>query len=94
MTYRIFNIIWLDDVVEKLAWKHNVVPMEVEEVLRTCKIYKHEVGHREGEYLYNGLGKTKAGRYLSVFFILKEFKSAFVVTARDMTSSERKRYRR
>jgi len=35
------DIIWLNSIVEKLAWKHNVLPSEVEEVLRgKCKIYK------------------------------------------------------
>ena len=27
------DIIWLDRIVEKLAWKHNILPSEVEEVL-------------------------------------------------------------
>ena len=31
---RITRIIWLHDVVEKLAWKHNVSTDEVEEMLR------------------------------------------------------------
>ncbi len=35
------DIIWLDTIVEKLAWKHNILPAEVEEVLTgNCKIFK------------------------------------------------------
>ncbi len=33
------DIIWLDSIVEKLAWKHQVLTSEVEEVLTgKCKI--------------------------------------------------------
>jgi len=30
----ITGIIWLEDIVEKLAWKHNVMESEVVEVLK------------------------------------------------------------
>ena len=87
------DIIWLERIVEKLAWKHNVLPSEVEEVLsRDCKIFRKEKGKVEGEHLYNALGKTEAGRFLSIFFIKKLEKKALIVTARDMNRSERKRY--
>ncbi len=33
------DIIWLNKIVEKLAWKHNVLPSEVEKVLGgDCKL--------------------------------------------------------
>jgi uncharacterized DUF497 family protein len=87
------DIIWLDRIVEKLAWKHNVLPSEVEEVLSgNCRIFRKEKGKVEGEHLYNALGKTEQGRYLSVFFIKKLDNKALVVTARNMNSSERRRY--
>ena len=76
------DVIWLESIVEKLAWKHNIVPVEVEEVLQgQCRIFKKATGHVDGEDLYNALGQTASGRYLSV-----------IVTARDMTSQERRRY--
>ena len=66
------DIIWLDRIVENLAWKHNVLPSEVEEVLSgSCKIFRKEAGRVEGEHLYNALGRTESGRYLSIFFIRK-----------------------
>ena len=35
------DIIWLERIVEKLAWKHAVLPSEVEEVLSgKCRIFK------------------------------------------------------
>ena len=89
------DIIWLDKIVEKLAWKHNVLPSEVEEVLSgNCKIYLKEKGKVEGENLYNALGRTESGRYLSIFFIKKLGNRALIITARDMKPSERRRYER
>jgi hypothetical protein len=35
------NIIWLEDVVHKLAWKHKVEQLEVEEVLRGKPKYRY-----------------------------------------------------
>lgn len=87
------DIIWFDSIVEKLAWKHNVMPSEVEEVLSgNCIIFRKEKGRVEGEHLYNALGKTDSGRFLSVFFIKKISNKALIITARDMNNNERKRY--
>jgi uncharacterized DUF497 family protein len=87
------DIIWLDTIVEKLAWKHRVFTSEVEEVLTgQCRIYRKQRGNVDGEHLYNALGKTGAGRYLSVFFIKKLDNKALIITARDMNKNERKRY--
>ena len=87
------DIIWLNRIVEKLAWKHNVLPSEVEDVLEgNCKFFFKEKGKVEGENLYNALGKTGSGRYLSVFFIRKLGNKALIVTARDMNNNERRRY--
>lgn len=93
MSIIINDIIWLDTIVEKLAWKHRVLPHEVEEVLSgRCRIFKKESGDIEGEDLYNALGKTNGGRYLSVFFIKKFNNKALIITARDMNRRERRRY--
>lgn len=87
------DIIWIERIVEKLAWKHNVLPSEVEEALvGNCKFFRKEKGKVEGEHLYNALGKTEAGRFLSVFFIRKLGNKALIITARDMNKTERKRY--
>ena len=51
-----------------------------------------EKGHRPDENLYLALGRTEAGRYLSVFFVFKLSHDALIVSARDMTAAERKRY--
>ena len=87
------DIIWLDAIIEKFAWKHRVLPNEVEEVLAGhCRIFRKETGKVEGEHLYNALGITESGRYLSVFFIRKLDNKVLIITARDMNRNERKRY--
>jgi hypothetical protein len=87
------DIMWLDTIVEKLAWKHQVLTSEVEEVLTgQYRIFRKETGKVDGEHLYNALGRTKSGRYLSVFFIRKLGNKALIITARDMNKNERKRY--
>ena len=70
-----------------------MLPHEVEEVLSgNCRIFKREIGKVEGEDLYNALGRTEGGRYLSVFFIRKLTNKALIITAREMNKYERRRY--
>ena len=93
MSFIIDGIIWLDEIVEKIAWKHSITPREAEEMLTgKCRVFKSESGRVEGENLYSALGKTKEGRYLTVFFIKKSGNKALIITARDMNKRERKRY--
>lgn len=93
MQLAIDDIIWLESIVQKLAWKHAVLPFEVEETLTgRCRFFKIEGGDVEGEDLYNALGRTDSGRYLSVFFIRKIPRKALIISARDMSNRERRRY--
>ena len=90
---RIEGIIWFDEIIEKLEWKHNVQPREVTEVLaNTYKFRFVEKGYRAGENVYAAMGQTYAGRYLIIFFIYKKDKRAFILSARNMTDSERRKY--
>jgi uncharacterized DUF497 family protein len=90
---RIREIIWLPQIVEKLAQKHHVLPHEVRELLNNHpRIFFRETGYVEGEHLYEALGRTDAGRYLAVFFICKPTDKALIISARDMTATERRRY--
>lgn len=92
---RIEEIIWLNQIVEKLATKHRVTPNEVEEVLRTKPKFRFvEKGEREGEDVYIALGQTDAGRYLTVLFIYKPSAQALILSARDMAEKERRQYGR
>jgi hypothetical protein len=88
---RIREIIWLPEIVEKLEQKHHVLRHEVRELLNNRpRIFFRETG--EGEHLYEALGRTEAGRYLAVFFIRKPVEKALIISARDMTVTERRRY--
>ena len=92
---RIDSLIWLPQVVDKLVWKHGVSPEEVEEVLFSKPVFrKIQKGHIPGEDLYASLGRTRAGRYLAVFFIYKLSHEALIISARDMDGKERKLYER
>jgi len=87
------DIIWLDDVVDKIESKHRVFPEEVEEVFYNIPKYrKAQKGKYEGEDLYYAYGRTDSGRYLFVVFIYKKTKDALIISARDMDKKERKRY--
>lgn len=92
---RVTAFLWLDEIVEKLVWKHGVETHEVEELFRNARQFRFvEDGSREGEDVYVVLGQTDAGRYLVVFFIRKANDRVLPISARDMTSTERKRYAR
>ena len=90
---KISGIIWLEEIIEKIERKHRVRQDEVREILKSSSHFRFvEKGHRRGENVYSALGQTRAGRYLIVFFVRKRTQHALVVSARDMTASERRRY--
>jgi uncharacterized DUF497 family protein len=90
---KINEIIWLEDIVEKLEYKHNIRQYEVVEVLNNHPKFKFvEKGYKRNEDIYAALGQSLSGRYLIVFFICKENNKIIVVSARDMTKNERKLY--
>ena len=90
---RIEGIIWLRQIVDKLALKHQVNVNEVEETLNNKpKIRFVEKGLRKNENIYMALGQTDSGRYLSILFIYKLSKQALVLSARDMARKERNIY--
>jgi uncharacterized DUF497 family protein len=90
------SVVCSDEIEEKLATKHGVVFREVRQVfLNRPRIRFAEQGHTEDEDVYAAFGQTFGGRYLSVFFIYKPAtKTAFILSARDMSSRERKSYGR
>ena len=90
---RIEGIIWLEEIVEKLWRKHHVTEDEVQEVLENRPRFRFlERGHRPAEDVYLALGQTDSGRYLAIFFVLKKSGEALVISARNMTQAERRRY--
>jgi uncharacterized protein len=92
---KIEGIIWLEDVVEKLWRKHGVEAEEVGEVFdNKPRFWFVEKGQRLEEDIYMAQGRTDAGRYLVAFFIYKQSQRALIISARDMTPSERRRHER
>lgn len=92
---KIEGVIWLDQIVDKLASKHSVEIYEVEEVLRNKPRFRFaEKGDRNDEDVYVALGQTDGGRYLAVFFIYKQTKEALILSARDMADKEKRIYGR
>lgn len=90
---KIRGLIWLDEIIDKLDRKHNVSQNEVREILTNRPSFRFvEKGHRSGENVYAALGRTGSGRYLIVFFVYKKDGGAIILSARDMTPAERKRY--
>jgi len=89
------DVIWMPGIVEKLVAVHEVIQDEVEEVFRNRPRFRFiESGHVPGEDVYSAEGRTDVGRYLVVFFILKPAHQALVISAREMTGRERRRYGR
>jgi len=80
-------------VESKILGKHNVTAKEVREVFSNAyarpKIYRSDRIRKA----YVAYGRTLSGRYLMVAFFLYE-NQAKVITARDLTASEKRRYER
>lgn len=90
---KIKGLIWFDEIIEKLKKKHNVRQDEVREVLNNQPHFRFvEKGHRSGENVYAAMGQTDSGRHLIVFFVYKKDGRALILSGRDMTDTERKRY--
>ena len=92
---RLYEVIWKDTFVEKLAAKHQVSTEEVEAVLFSRSHFRRaQKGRRKGEDVYAAHGRTGTGRFLLVLLIRKYETAALPISARDMTQSERQYYER
>ena len=81
--------------MQKLIWKQSVETKEVREIfLNNPKFRLIEKGHRKDENVYAAFGQTDAGRYLACYFVYKKDNRALVLSARNMTDAEKKRYGR
>ena len=85
---RRLRIEWDEDSVDYIA-RHGVEPEEVEELL-----VRRHLWHRGRAGRYEALGRSAAGRYLMAVLAQRGPHAYRVVTARDMTDSERKPFRR
>ena len=91
---RIGEIVWLDVIVDKIAIKHQVATEEVEVFDSKPQFRFVEKGKRLGKDLYLALGRTEAGRYLTVLFIHKANNDALILSARGMERWEKRLYER
>lgn len=83
---RITSFEWDDANVEHIG-RHQVLPEEAEEVFEGKVIIRRT---RSG--YYTAWGRSLAGRYLFVVYSRVSGVSARVITARDMTHTERRFY--
>jgi uncharacterized DUF497 family protein len=92
---KIKRVLWLPEIVDKLDWKHGLIPEEVEEVFANNPQYRFiERGKISDENVYAAYGRTDGGRYITVIFIRKFDGQGLVISARDMDGKERKQYGR
>ncbi len=81
-------ITWTDDSEEHIAG-HNVLPFEVEEVVYTRPRLKRR-GRDDTTLFY---GQSNAGRYLFIVTAEALDGGMFIVTARDMTTAEKREFK-
>jgi uncharacterized DUF497 family protein len=87
----LYDIIWKQQFVDKINDRHDIDVDEVEYVLFSSPyIRRVNRGHVNGEDVYAAYGRSIAGRYIIVFFILKAAHAALPISARDMTTAERR----
>ncbi len=90
---KIIGFIWYEKIIEKLEYKHHVQQDEVREIFDNNPKFRYvEKGLQPEENVYAAFGRTNSARYLIIFFIYKIGKKALIVSARDMSHAERKKY--
>jgi hypothetical protein len=77
-----------DHILDKIESKHGVTFKEVEQA---CLSEKRHV-RRSREVLYKIFSQTAAGRYILVVLVNLGRSNWKIVTAREMTDNERRRY--
>ncbi len=82
------HLLWDDRNVDHIA-RHRLTPEEVEEVWASRHIFEHVSDVR-----YRVLGRTFAGRFLTIYVDREEVGLYYVVTARPMSGRERREYDR
>jgi uncharacterized protein len=89
---RIESIIWPEERIEHIA-RHGVTPEEVEDVCFGKSLVLRAKAEGENP-VYYVLGQSEAGRYLFCVVIQFPDGNGYPVTARDMTTKEKRRYRK
>lgn len=86
------EFIWPEDRIEHIA-QHGVLPEEVEDVCFGRSFVQRLKSEGENP-VYYVLGQTEQGRYLFCVIIRFPDDKGYPVSARPMTTKEKRRYRR
>lgn len=83
-------------IERKIESTHSTTLREARQVLLgNPRVRFAEKGHVPGEDVYAAFGQTLGGRYVVVFFVYKpDTAAAIIISAREMSSKERKTYGR
>ena len=87
----ISEFLWPNDRIDHIG-RHGIQPEEVEEACFGNALVLAAKSQGPNP-VYHVLGETEAGRQLFCVVILFPGDKAYPVTARDMTDSEKRRYR-
>ena len=88
---KIHELIWPEERIDHIAG-HNVTPEEVAEVCFSSPLVLRAKSGGENP-VYYVLGQTAAGRYLFCVVIQFPDGKGYPVTARSMTSKEKRRFK-
>ncbi|KQC15222.1 MAG: hypothetical protein APR63_12450 [Desulfuromonas sp. SDB] len=85
---------WDQHNVEKNWEKHNVTPLECEQIFfNQPLVIADDTKHSQTEQRFYVLGKTDLGRKLFVVFTIRK-KKIRIISARDMNKKEKRSYER
>jgi hypothetical protein len=84
------ELLWHDDTVEHIWERHHLNIEDVDEAFHEPKALIH-TGKYGRQVVY---GQIQGGRYLTIIVKFESRQSAWLITARPMTNSERHRYKR
>lgn len=84
------ELLWDDETIEHIWERHHLTIEEVDEAFHDPKALIH-TGKHSRQVVY---GQTEGGTYLTIIVKFESRQSAWLITARSMTDSERQRYRR
>lgn len=84
---QISNFDWDEQNLDHIR-NHHVEDYEVEDVL----LFDEPIYYRRKENKYCAFGITNGGRYLFIVFVVKDIGLIRVITARNMTNTEKNLY--
>lgn len=84
------ELLWDDDTLEHIWERHHLSIEEVDDAFHDPEALIH-TGRQSRQEVY---GRTGGGRHLIIIVEPVSRQAAWLITARDMTDSERQRYKR